>query len=256
MTDRVLPPSPSSRPTPPGALPGSATGSAASAAGPEAGSAAGLAASAAGPDARPAAGSAAGSAEAGSAVASALAVGGTRVPRHTLGDLRTRKRILVVGSGGAGKSTLARDLGTRLNLPVVHLDRVFWKPGWVEPTDAEFDARLNEALLAPRWIMDGNFSRTLPRRLEFADAAIFLDYPRWVCLWRVLTRVWQSRGTVRPDMADGCPEHFDPVFLRWVWDFRKRSRGKVVDALEASRGDTLVLAFRRPGDLKSQLSGI
>ena len=72
------------------------------------------------------------------------------------------ERIIIIGCGGAGKSTLARKLGEVLDLPVVHLDKLFWKPGWVETTAEEFDALLAMELAKDKWIMDGNFNRTMP----------------------------------------------------------------------------------------------
>ena len=72
------------------------------------------------------------------------------------------ERIIIIGCGGAGKSTLARKLGEVLDLPVVHLDKLFWKPGWVETSREEFDALLAMELAKDKWIMDGNFNRTMP----------------------------------------------------------------------------------------------
>ena len=98
------------------------------------------------------------------------------------------QRILVIGCGGAGKSVFSRALGEKLGLPVVHLDRLFWLPGWHEQTPAAFDAALETELAKERWIMDGNYGRTLSRRLEFADTVIFLRYSRLCCLAGVFRR--------------------------------------------------------------------
>ena len=81
------------------------------------------------------------------------------------------ERIVIIGCGGSGKSTLARRLGELLNLPVVHLDKLYWHPGWVESTDEEFDAKLAAELEKPQWIMDGNFDRTMQMRLAPASDA-------------------------------------------------------------------------------------
>ena len=87
------------------------------------------------------------------------------------------KRIIIIGNGGAGKSTLARALGDRLGLPVVHLDKLWWLPDWVTRSRAEFDALLAAELEKPEWIIEGNYLRTLALRLSFADLCVFLDYP-------------------------------------------------------------------------------
>ena len=111
------------------------------------------------------------------------------------------KRILIIGSSGSGKSTLSRTLKEKLQLPVVHLDQLFWRAGWEHVTREEFDALLQTELEKDAWILDGNFDRTLPVRLTYADTVIFFDLPRLVCLWRVFKRVRTFRGRTRPDMT-------------------------------------------------------
>ena len=134
------------------------------------------------------------------------------------------ERILIIGCSGSGKSTLARALGEKTGIPVVHLDQLWWKPGWVESARAEFDARLAGKLAEPRWIMDGNFSRTMPMRLQRCDTVIYLDFHRFACLWGMFRRVTGYYGKVRPDMSEGCPERFNPEFIRFIWNFNKNNR--------------------------------
>ena len=155
------------------------------------------------------------------------------------------ERIVIIGCGGAGKSTLARQLGKKLNIPVVHLDKLWWKPGWVESSREEFDAKLAEELVKPQWIMDGNFDRTIPERIARCDTIIFLDINRFTCLMGVLKRVLTTYGKVRPDMGEGCPERIDFEFLKWVWNFNKNKREKNYRLLnEAKHAETIVLKNR------------
>ena len=156
------------------------------------------------------------------------------------------ERILIIGCGGAGKSTLARKLGEKLGLPVVHLDRLFWHPGWVESSKEEIDARIIEELEKPRWIIDGNYSRTLAMRMEKCDTVIYLDFSRTACLWGVVKRVVTNYGKVRPDMGEGCPERFDLNFVKWIWGFNKKNRQKYYRMLNEAEGvETVVLKNRR-----------
>lgn len=141
------------------------------------------------------------------------------------------ERILIIGCAGAGKSTLAMALGQKTGLPVVHLDKLFWKQGWVESTKEELDEKILRETQKDRWIMDGNYTRTLPMRLQRCDCVIFLDFPRWLCLLSVLKRVACNYGRVRPDMPEGCPERFDWEFLVWIWNFNKNNRAKILRAL-------------------------
>ena len=155
------------------------------------------------------------------------------------------ERIIIIGCSGAGKSTLARQLGEKTGLPVVHLDALFWKPGWVEPDRGEFDAKMLAELEKPRWIIDGNYARTLALRLEKCDGVIYLDFPRWVCILGVLKRVLTTYGTVRPDMPEGCPERFDWEFIKWVWNFNRNNREKIRAQLDALPGEKVTVLKNR-----------
>ncbi len=131
------------------------------------------------------------------------------------------QNVLVFGSSGAGKSTFARQLGERLGIEAIHLDAAFWKPGWVESNDEEFREKVAALAARDRWVMDGNYSRTLDLRLPKTDTIIYLDIPRHVCVWRVAKRVGRTYGRSRADLGEGCPEKLDLAFLKWVWDYPK-----------------------------------
>jgi adenylate kinase family enzyme len=156
------------------------------------------------------------------------------------------KRVIIIGCGGAGKSTLARQLGEKTGLPVVHLDKLFWLPGWVERDREAFDQMMEAEIRKNEWIMDGNFNRTMPYRLSRCDTVIYLDYSRVTCLMGVLKRVLTTRGTVRPDMGEGCPERMDLDFLKWVWNFNKSKRERYYQMLrDATHVQVLVFKNRR-----------
>lgn len=122
------------------------------------------------------------------------------------------KRIVILGCSGAGKSTLARELGARLGLPVVHLDREFWLPGWVEPDKAEWKKRADRLAAAESWIMYGNFTSAWDQRLAACDAVMLLDVGRWTCLARVLRRSLHHLGALGPTYVraarSGCRTEF------------------------------------------------
>ena len=156
------------------------------------------------------------------------------------------ERILIIGCGGAGKSTLARQLGEKLDIPVVHLDSIFWLPNWVERNRDEFDELVRQELVKDQWIMDGNYNRTLPERVKYCDTIIYLDFSRMACLLGVLKRVITTYGTVRSDMGEGCPERFDVDFMKWVWNFNRNKRETYYRLLNEIEGvETIVLKNRR-----------
>ena len=166
------------------------------------------------------------------------------------------ERILIIGCPGAGKSTLARQMAEKLDLPLIHLDSLFWLPGWVERDKGEFDALLAEELGKPQWIIDGNYGRTLSARLEACDTVILLDFGRFACLRGVLKRVITQRGKVRPDMGAGCPERFDRAFLKYVWSFRKTQRNKLFAKLAAAPDSVSRIVLKRRRRVKAFLKSL
>ena len=164
------------------------------------------------------------------------------------------KRVLVIGSGGAGKSTFARRLGERLQIEVIHLDVAHWRPGWSEPTKVEWREKVEQLVRVEEWVMDGNYSGTLEVRLAACDTVVFLDLPRVVCVWRVLKRLLMYRKGRRPDMAEGCHERFDLKLLAWVWSYPKRARPKVLKLLAEQAGERSVYRLRSRAAVESFLA--
>jgi adenylate kinase family enzyme len=164
------------------------------------------------------------------------------------------RRVLVVGCAGAGKSTFARRLAHATGLPVIHLDRHYWRPGWVEPDKEHWASRVGSLVAGPGWIIEGNYGGTLPARLARADTVIHLDMPRRLCLWRVLRRTTLQYGRTREDMTEDCPERFDLPFLRYVWDYRRRHRPILIGALRNFQGTLVTL--RDPATVERYLSAL
>ena len=141
---------------------------------------------------------------------------------------------------------MAQKLGNLTGIPVVHLDKLFWKPGWVQRTPEEFDPIIQKEIEKDAWIMDGNFNRTMPLRIQRCDTVIYLDFSRFACLRGVLKRILTTYGKVRPDMGEGCPERIDLEFLKWVWNYNKNKRERNYKLLnEATHAETIVLKNRR-----------
>lgn len=130
-------------------------------------------------------------------------------------------RILVLGSPGAGKTRLTRSLARRLDLPVIHLDAEFWRPGWLATPAPEWVARLKTLAAGPAWIMDGTYERSLPVRLPRTEVAVVLEAGRAVCLVRVVWRTLLSGVRNRPDAPPGQP--LDQDFLRYIWRYPRES---------------------------------
>jgi adenylate kinase family enzyme len=164
------------------------------------------------------------------------------------------KKILIIGSGGAGKSTFARRLSVIVSVDVIHLDAFYWNPGWVETPQAEWRKIVEVLIARDSWIMDGNFSSTLDIRLKACDAVIFLDLSTRICLWRVITRMFKYRYRGRPDMAKGCRERFDLEFILWVWNYKRETRPKIVKLIETYAANKRVVWLQSKAEVESFLS--
>jgi adenylate kinase family enzyme len=154
------------------------------------------------------------------------------------------KRVLVIGSSGAGKSTFSRRLGEKTGLEVIHLDVLFWKPNWTESPRDEWLKTIENALEGDSWIMDGNFSNTMEMRLKACDTVVYLDFPRTTCVYRILKRVVVYRKSRRPDMAEGCGEKFDWEFTKWVWNFPTRTKPKVEALLKQCENEKTIIRLK------------
>jgi len=96
-------------------------------------------------------------------------------------------------------------LAAKTDLPVIHLDLHFWKPGWVAPSESEWRETQRGLLAGDAWIADGNYDETLDLRLERADTIVFLGTPWWVCAQRAFVRGIRKRPTSF-QIPDGCDE--------------------------------------------------
>lgn len=97
-------------------------------------------------------------------------------------------RINVVGTAGSGKSTVGKRIAERLNVPYIQLDELFWKPNWAESTDEELFPKLEKALSADDWVLDGNYSRTQPIKWKRVQMVVYLDLPFHIVLYRIIKR--------------------------------------------------------------------
>lgn len=165
------------------------------------------------------------------------------------------RRILIVGCPGAGKSTVARQLAEITGLPVIHLDRHYWLPNWTRPDNSSWRRTTESLASQPAWIMGGNYSGTLEQRLRSADTLIHLDYPTWLCVWRVIKRTVSGWGRSRDnELAPGCRERFDWAFLRFVINYRKEQRDR--DLVRMSGFSGRIFRFTSPPELSAFVAAL
>ncbi len=151
---------------------------------------------------------------------------------------------------------LAQQMGGVLRLPVVHLDRLLWKPGWVRVPVAEQEGLVKEAVSGPRWVVEGDHIRTQQVRFAASDTIIFLDFPRRACLWRTVKRFGLNYGKSRLGMAPGCPERLNGTLLRWVWRYPLDNRAQVVDNIKRYAPGRKVIVLHNPKEVKRFLADL
>lgn len=144
------------------------------------------------------------------------------------------KKIAIVGSPGAGKSTFARELGNILGIEVLHLDKYYWQKNWQETPKDAWEGFQKYLVQLEQWIIDGTYLSTSMIRLEAADTIIFLD--RWpiLCLWRVIKRHFQYAKQPRPDFSESCLDRLNLQYIIKVfWTFPTHDRKELLSKIQA-----------------------
>jgi adenylate kinase family enzyme len=166
------------------------------------------------------------------------------------------KRICIIGSPGSGKSTLAKHLGHLLKLKVIHLDTLFWQPGWVSVSDEELMLKQGKYIQEEHWIIDGSYSSIWTPRIERAGTIIFMDFSRWICLYRIMKRYVKYRNQTRSDMGQGCPERIDLEFLTFVWNYPANRRFKVLNIIKRYAEEKQIFIFQNQQQVTSFLEKV
>lgn len=166
------------------------------------------------------------------------------------------RKIAIVGCAGSGKTTLAFKLKEKLNIPAYHLDDYHWLPGWKRVDFYSFDAAHDALCDLEEWIIEGSYIRNFPYRAIKADVIIFLDVPRYKCIWHVVKRAIIHHGKVLPGSPPGCKQRLWGSefieFLQWIWHFNRRFRRlilSILDELKDCKQIYIVKSYKELKDL-------
>ena len=149
------------------------------------------------------------------------------------------KKIIVIGCPGSGKTTFAEKLRDKTGLPLFYLDAIWHKPDRTHITREEYDSRLFEILALDSWIIDGNYSRTMERRLEACDTVFFFDLPTEVCLEGAISRL----GKERYDLP-WIDTELDPRLKAEIEGFPQKNRPAIYALLEKYKDQKTVVIFK------------
>ena len=147
-------------------------------------------------------------------------------------------RIIVVGPSGAGKSEFSRKLNKILNIPLFHLDNIFWNEDKTHISREDFDLKLNEILNKNSWIIDGDYSRTYEIRFKSADTVFFLDYTKDVCLAGANSRIGKKR-----DDLPWIEEEFDSEFKEWIINWFTEIKPILMNLIDKYKNDKRIIIF-------------
>lgn len=131
------------------------------------------------------------------------------------------RRIMIIGRSGSGKSTFAIQLQQKLNIPLFHLDKVFFEKNWRERNYQEFLSMQEGIVAQPSWIIDGNATKSYEMRYAYTDLCLYFNFPRWLCYWRVFKRLFHKHPDI-DDRAPNCPETVRWSLLKYMWSFENR----------------------------------
>ena len=157
---------------------------------------------------------------------------------RTKGNIPLMKKVIVIGSPGAGKTTFSRRLGEITGIPVRHLDSIWHLPDRTNIPREEFDGKLADMLEEESWIIDGNYSRTMEMRLQACDTVFLLDYPADVCLAGVRERIGRKR-----DEMPWIEEEEDPEFMTFIREFPAKRLPLIRGFLEQYRQGREIIIF-------------
>ena len=149
------------------------------------------------------------------------------------------KKIIVIGCSGSGKSTFSRELHNKIDIPLFHLDMMYWNADKTNVEKQVFLERLSSVMEKDEWIIDGNYGSTMELRMEKCDTVVFLDYPLDVCLEGVRER----RGKPRADMP-WIESEDDAAFLEFIKNFNTQQRPNICALIDKYREEKRIVVFK------------
>lgn len=161
------------------------------------------------------------------------------------------EKIIVIGSPGAGKSTFSRKLRDITGLPLYYLDMLWHKPDKTNISKEKFDEELNRIILGDRWIIDGNYSRTLETRLKLCDTVFLMDFPLDVCITGVMSRI----GKQREDMP-WIENEFDEEFKQEILDFPSTQLPQIYELLSRYETGRKIIIFKSRKESEDYLQSL
>lgn len=165
------------------------------------------------------------------------------------------ERVMIIGSNGAGKSTFSYELSSKTDLPLIHIDKIYWRNHWEVTPRNEFESMVLTEAQKPYWIIEGNNIRSLNQRLAYADTVIWFEFPPVLCVINILKRESKYHNKARPDMPQECISKLTIKFLKEVWKFNKNNHARIESFLKQAE-NVNVIYFTNYRQVRAYLKSI
>ncbi len=161
------------------------------------------------------------------------------------------KRVIVIGCPGSGKTTFAEKLNKCTGLPLYYLDAIWHKPDKTHISRDMFDERISEIFNTSEWIIDGNYNRTIEKRLQQCDTVFLFDLPTEVCLQGAIERL----GKGRYDLP-WIEKELDPEFEGFIKGFSENSLPKIYELIEKYKDEKTIVIFKSRNEADNYINEI
>lgn len=156
-------------------------------------------------------------------------------------------KIAIVGISGSGKSVFSRKLAVKTGLPLVHMDQLFWKGNWEAIPEVDYLRAHEELVKKDQWIIEGYVDVAMASRLRSADKILYLDFPGWLCAYRLVKRWLFHRKESRPELPKEALEKFDH---RFFWTVLTKAERKQIEAALEGVDVSKIDRILSPGELR------
>ncbi len=174
-------------------------------------------------------------------------------PQHIILCYQPKLKIMLIGRPGSGKSTTAKKLHQLLKIPLFHLDKFFFLEHWEKRPTKEFLKIKASFIAKPQWIIDGNATKSLEHRYQHASHCLYFNYPRYLCYWRMIKRLWNKDLSI-DDRAPGCKERISWSLIPYTWTFEKQKRvADKLKILQEKYPQTLFIEIKNQKELNACL---